>query len=119
MTGKEFILQLKNESAHKDIVKEIEVKYGIKLPMNVQKIVSCSRESIFFENGWRTLSAKEVLEASEDLHVDFGTLKVLPLFDTGDNDFIVYCFTSDSWAKFNIIDECFFKQKKLLEEYFC
>ena len=118
MTGKEFILLLKNESAHKDVIIEIEAKYGMKLPMLVQKIISYSQESIFFENGWRTLSTKDVLEASEDLHVDFSALKILPLFDTGDNDFIVYCIVSDSWAKFNIIDECFFKQKKLLEEYF-
>lgn len=118
MTGKEFILQLINESADKDVIKEIEAKYGMKLPMIVQKIVSYSHESIFFENGGRTLSTNEVLEASEDLHVDFSALKILPLFDTGDNDFIVYCIESDSWAKFNIIDECFFKQKKSLEEYF-
>jgi len=118
MTGKEFILQLKNQSENKDVIKEIEAKYGMQLPMIVKKIISYSQESIFFENGWRTLSTKEVLEASEDLHVDFSTLKILPLFDTGDNDFIVYRFESDTWAKFNIIDECFFKNKNLLEYYF-
>ena len=36
MTGKEFILLLKNESAHKDVIIEIEAKYGMKLPMLVQ-----------------------------------------------------------------------------------
>lgn len=118
MTGKDFLLQLNNQLVNKDAIKEIEAKYGIQLPVIVQKIISYSQESIFFENDWRTLSIKEVLDASEDLHVDFGELKILPLFDTGDNDFIVYRFESDTWSKFNIIDECFFKNKNLLEEYF-
>ncbi len=61
-----------------------------------KKIVSCSQKSIFFKNGWITFLTKEVLEALEDLHIDFSALKIFILFGIGDNDFIVYYIVSDS-----------------------
>lgn len=118
MKGKDFLLQLNKQSINRDAIKKIEEKYAIQLPIYVQKIISCSQESVFFENDWRTLSIDEIFNASNELHVDFCKLKIVPLFDTGDNDFIVYCSENDAWAKFNIIDECLFKNKKLLEDYF-
>lgn len=118
MTGKEFLLQLNNHPINMDAIKEIEAKYRLHMPLLIQKIISISQESLFFDNTWRTLSFKEILDAPEDLHVDFVELKILPLFDTGDNDFIVYRFDDHVWSKFNIIDECFFKNKNLLEDYF-
>ena len=41
---------------------------------------------------------------------------MIPLIDCSDNDFIVYHFDSKTWSKFNIIDECVFKEKESLDE---
>lgn len=118
MTGKELLVQVNNQSVNEAAIKEVETKYGIQLPVFVQRIISYSQESIFLENDWRILSLNEILDASEDLHADFAGLKILPLIDTGDNDFIVYRFENATWAKFNIIDECFFKNKNCLDDFF-
>lgn len=34
----------------------------------------------------------------------------IPLFDTGDNDFIIYSFEDSTWNMFNIVDRCEFYQ---------
>lgn len=105
MTGKEFLSSLESQKIDFKIVEEIEKKYGFEIPEVVQKIISASVESVFFDDDWRTLSVDEILDASEDLHVDFEGQMLLPIVDTGENDFIVYHAEDDTWSKFNIIEE--------------
>lgn len=118
MTRQEFLSSLRSQIIDLKIVKKVEKKYGFEIPEIVQKIISASIESIFFDDGWRTLSVSEVLDASEDLHVHFEERMLLPVIDTGENDFIVYHAEDDTWSKFNIIEECHFKTKKTFYEYF-
>ena len=118
MTGNDFLQQLKHTEINESSVKTIEIKYNCRLPMFIQEIISASQECIFLDNDWRILSVKEILDAPEDLHVDFVELRILPLIDTGENNFIVYCLEKEDWSKFNIIDECFFKNKRTLDDYF-
>lgn len=118
MTRYEFMSYIQTVEVNDEIVSSIERKYSEILPEQIRIIVSCSQESIFFDDGWRLLSFDEVMDASDDLHVDFVNLKLLPLFDTGDNDFIVYHFENKIWSKFNIVDEVSFKNKKNLDEFF-
>ena len=106
MTKTEFLLSLEIQEIDFNLVRKIEHKYGFEIPEIAQKIISASTESIFFEKNWRTLSVEEILDASADLHVDFEGQKILPVIDTGENDFIVYHANNDAWSKFNIIEEC-------------
>lgn len=118
MTKKEFLLTLENQSIEKDLVEKIEYQYGFGLPIVAQKIISASKTSIFFDDDWRTLSFQEIIDASNDLHVNFEDQKLIPLIDTGENDFIVYCAENNTWSKFNIVEECHFKSKKSFLEFF-
>lgn len=118
MTVKQFLSEVNDQPIDRTIVIAIQQKYDFILPVQIQHIVSASEESIFFDDDCRTLSVAEILDANEDLHADFKKLKLLPLFDVGDNDFLVYHADRGSWSKFNIIDECHFKSKMTLEEYF-
>lgn len=118
MTRKEFLVYIKTVTVIEKNVAAVEEKYSERLPELIEKIVSCANECVFFDDGWRLLSIREIVDASEDLHVNFVEQKILPLFDTEDNDFIVYHFEKNNWSKFNIIDGCHFKRKQKLEEYF-
>lgn len=118
MTREEFLSSLESQKIDFKSVEMIEHKYGFEIPELVQKIISSSVEGIFFDDDWRTLSIEEILDASEDLHVDFEEQMLLPVIDTGENDFIVYHAEDDTWSKFNIIEECHFKVKKSFYEYF-
>jgi len=64
------------------------------------------------------LSHNEILNASEEFNVDFIGLQLVPVFDTGDNDYIVFDIKNGNWCKFNIVDSIQFKQKSLLNELF-
>lgn len=47
-------------------------------------------------DGLRVLSASEIIQAEEDLHVNFIEKQFLPVADCGDNNFVVYHFADNS-----------------------
>lgn len=116
MTKNEYLIEITNCNIDEAKVTTMERKYHNELPDIVKKIISFSNETIIFDDEWRSLSFIEIYNAKEDLHVDFITEKIIPLIDCGENDFIIYNFKKNNWSKFNIIDDCFFKQKITLEE---
>jgi hypothetical protein len=60
----------------------------------------------------RRLSHKDILSAQEDLGVQFSKLGLIPLFDKGDNDYVVYDFRNKRWKLFNIADNTAFNEGK-------
>lgn len=111
MTVQEYIKYVSSKETDKNKVMSIERIYKAVLPEKVQLIISNNDETVFFDNGIRILSFSEVVNAEEELHVDFKKYGIIPLFDCKDNDFIVYHYNEDIWSKFNIIDEVSFKNK--------
>ncbi len=118
MTILEFKEKLECTILRNDVISKINGCYGCEIPDTVAKIVSFTTEGLFFETDSiiKLLSLSEILEASSDLHVDFLEYKCIPLFDTGENDFIVYQFNQSKWAKMNIVDKTIFKQRDNLFE---
>ena len=51
MTRQEFLSSLRSQIIDLKIVKKVEKKYGFEIPEIVQKIISASIESIFFDDG--------------------------------------------------------------------
>ena len=109
MNRKEFLHIIEKSKIEEETVSKIENQYRHQVPQVIKEIVSYSQDSVFFEDGYRTLSVSEILEASTDLHIDFVNQGMIPIIDCGENDFIVYHFEESLWSKFNIIDE---KKKK-------
>lgn len=116
MTRKEFLQAVEKSKIDELIVANVENLYGHSLPQIIKEMVSYSQDSIFFDDGYRTLSLSEILEAETDLHVDFIKYSMIPIIDCGDNDFIVYRFKDCLWSKFNITDGSVFKKRKSLFE---
>lgn len=117
MTGIEYLSTINElEKIDAGMAEAIQKKYGHELPEIIKRIISFSKETVFLENDTRILSASEIIQAEEELHVKFSALQLIPLVDCGDNNFIVYHFSDGSWSKFNLNDESIFKQHKSLEE---
>lgn len=116
MTKKEYLEKLRENAIVKDKVGEVRQIYGCELPEIVQRIVSDCEKTIFLDDDMRILSFAEIMEAEQDLHVNFKEKGIIPLIDCGENDFIVYHLKNRIWSKFNIIDETVFKKKNELDE---
>jgi hypothetical protein len=62
----------------------------------------------------RRLGHKDILSAEKDMNVPFSKLGLLPVFDKGDNNFVVYDFRNKKWKMFNIADGTQFNEGKPL-----
>jgi hypothetical protein len=94
--------------------------YKVQLPEAVKRVVSIiGSNTLFYEDKdiLRSLSESEVLNATKDLSVDFVGKSLLPLFDIGDNDFIVYDLSEKCWYLFDIVDEVKFKKSEDISGY--
>lgn len=116
MKRAEYLEKIQGTEINTEVVTKIETLYGYPLPLCIQKMVSYSEAGIFFDDGYRTLSVAEILEAEHDLHVDFISQHMIPVIDCSENDFVVYLFCDKVWSKFNIVDECFFKRRTSLHD---
>ena len=116
MTKREYLEKVNNQIVDNKKVSKISAVYGTEIPEIIQRIVSGNSKSIFFEDGTRIISYYEMLSAKEDLHIDFEQLKMIPVADCGENDFIVFHFSTGKWSKYNIIEEIVFKRKDTLGE---
>lgn len=116
MTKKEYLQKLSKVKVDEEKVLKVNAIYHTELPEILQKIISDNDETIFFDDAGRVISLEEMVEAEQDLHIDFKGKGIIPLIDCGENDFIVYHFRAKLWSKFNIIDETVFQKRESLEE---
>ena len=115
MDKEDFLNKMADTEINKETVKKIESKYGCSLPEDVQKIISISKEQLFFDEERRLLSSNEIENASEQLHVDFKKKFLVPVIDAYDNDFICFNYKTKKWCYFNIVDETLFSESESLE----
>ena len=118
MNRAEFILALSKTASDEKKVEAIQQIYGKNLPSDVQKVISFDSRGTFLDGDHfcRLLSFDEISKASEELHVDFVRHCIVPLFDIGDNDFIVFDLQKSCWEKFNIVDEVSYGEKESVSE---
>lgn len=92
---------------NESVVHSVEKNYHVVLPENVKKMLSLTTHPFFWQGKQfcRLLSLSEILHASQDLHVDFIGMGSIPFFDKGENDFIIYRVSQNSWEMFNIVDQ--------------
>lgn len=110
MTKAEYLSVAMKRAVDSEKVKTVKSVYGDVKNQAVRKLISQADETVFLDGDWRALSYSEILDAETDLHVSFSAQSLLPLFDCGDNDFVVYHLTEDNWSKFNIVDETVFSK---------
>lgn len=107
MKRETFYKTITGTTINHEIVDKIQQAYGTVFPAEVQKILSINLQGDFIEGAkfCRLLSAKEILNASAELHVDFTKHGIIPVFDIEDNNFVVFDFKNGCWKNFNIVDE--------------
>jgi hypothetical protein len=105
---------LNNVPVNVQFTAQTENIYKASLSDEVKKILSLSEETMLYDDKplLRKLSSAEIIEANEDLEVDFIGQSLLPVFDMGDNDFVVFDFAENRWCLFNIVDEIKFKEEE-------
>ena len=115
MTKEEFLKRMYDTEINASFVQKIETKYACNLPNDVKKILSVSKEQLFFDEERRLLSSNEIENASEQLHVDFQKLGLLPIIDAYENDFISFNYKKKNWCYFNVNDNSIFTENKTKE----
>jgi len=119
MNLKDALKELDKVQVDDSLISEIETLYEIELSDELKKIISLNKEGIFYDDMelLRGLSSDEILNASDDLSVEFVEIDLLPLFDTGNDNFIVYNFEKKCWSRYNIAEEFEFDEAANLLEY--
>lgn len=115
MNKHEFLSSIADIKVNTKKISVVEATYEGKFDDIVNRIISACDKTLFIDD-IRLLTYNEILDAEEDLRINFIQLQLIPIFDCGDNDFIVYHISKNHWSLFNIVDECCFKEKKTLEE---
>ena len=117
MTKQEYLRSTNRFAIDQNKLQTIYAIYAGRFPEALERIISGSNESVFFDDDdMRILSFAEMVDAEQDLHIDFKSKKLMPIADCGDNDFIVYDYANNVWAKFNIVDETIFMKRAELGE---
>lgn len=118
MTIKEFLKYVERVQLDTFVINQAEQIYGKIDSELVKKIFSINLTDSFIESEdfLRVLTKDEILNAISDLHVDFKKKKIIPFFDIGDNDFIVYHLATNKWSYMNIVDGVCFSESNSLEE---
>lgn len=115
MKTNEYLNSINNMKIDNSKVSIIEKTYAPISSDEVKKIISNCDDTLFI-NDVRLLTFAEISDAEDELEIAFAEQKILPLFDCGDNDFIVYNLNEYNWSLYNIIDNCIFKTRSSLEE---
>jgi hypothetical protein len=117
MTATDFLASLNTTDIDAAVVDRVEATYSATLPEQLKQIVSLAKGGHFFDGPrlCRLLSLEEIVSAEQELHVAFKAKGLLPLFDTGDNNFVVFNCRTNTWAKFNIVDETVYGSKPTLD----
>ncbi len=112
----EYMDAVKDAVVKQDRVEAIAKVYGIQVNDLIAGILSVADQIDFFDEERRALAYEEILNPVEKMDIDFVNLQAIPLIDAYDNTYIVYMIREKKWAKYNSIDNVFFKKKDSLSE---
>jgi len=119
MRLRDAIAQLDRVEIDKAGTSEIEALYKTKLSGEVKKIISLNKDGVSYDDKsvFNGLSVKAILNAYNDLYVDFVDLQLLPLFDIGDSEYIVYNLKKRCYAIYDISDDDEYSEESDLLKY--
>jgi hypothetical protein len=120
MKLKDALSNLSDITIDNDFVLRLEKMYDTTLPEDIKRVISINKDTMPYDDFslLRGLSHAEIEEASGDMAVDFIENGLLPVFDVGDNDYIVFDIREKVWYRYNIVDEVKFCKVFSLLEYF-
>ena len=116
MLKEEFLEMVKSTAVDKSVVAKIEETYGPIKSDDVCKILSLTSKRITVGD-LRLLSTTEIACFEDVANVDLSCMKLLPVFDAFDNEFVVYRLKKGTWSMFNIVDRIEFNEAETFESY--
>ena len=116
---KEALKELDKVQIDDSLISEIENLYEVELPDELKKIISLNKEGVLYNDMeyLQGLSSDDILDESDDLAAECTELDLLPLFDIGENIYIVYNLQKNCWSKFNYSEEDLFDETQNLLDY--
>ena len=102
-------------------VAKVVKAYGWDIPEELQHFISACKREIFVENDsfsadFKVLSLDEIIDAETDLGIDFRALKMIPVIDCYDNQFLVYQMDKRNWGLYSMDDDIIFDENESMEE---
>jgi len=116
---KEALKELDKVEIDNSLISEIENLYEVELPDELKKIISLNKEGVLYNDMeyLQGLSSEDILDESDDFASECTELDLLPLFDIGENIYIVYNLQKNCWSKFNSSEEDLFEETQNLLDY--
>lgn len=68
------------------------------------------------KSGRRVMTIEEILDANDDIGIDFAGLKLIPFVDCFDNDYVCFDMQGNNWTLFNSVDEVKFRPCDKLDD---
>jgi len=119
MKLRDALAKLDKVEIDKAIISEIEALYKTKFPNEVQKVISLNQDGVSYDDKsvFNGLSANAILNAYNDLYIDFVSLNLLPLFNIGDSEYIVYDLKKRCYALYDISEDDEYSEETNLLKY--
>jgi len=116
---KEALKELDKVEIDNSLISEVENLYEVELSDELKKIISLNKEGAFYNDMefLQGLSSDDILDESDELIAECTELDLLPLFDIGENIYIVYNLQKNCWSKFNSSEEDLFEETQNLLDY--
>jgi hypothetical protein len=119
MRLRDALARLDKVEIDKESINEIETLYKTKLSTELKKVISLNIDGVSYDDKsiFNGLSANAILNAYNDLYVDFVALQLLPLFEIGDSEYIVYNLKKRCYAIYDISDDHEYREESDLLKY--
>jgi len=119
MKLRDALTRLDKVEIDKAIIGNIEALYNTKFPNQLQKVISLNKDGVSYDEKsvFNGLSANAILNAYNDLYIDFVGLNLVPLFDIGDSEYIVYNLKKRCYALYDISDDDEYREETDLLNY--
>jgi len=119
MRLRDALAGLSNVEIDKESINEIEALYKTKLSTEVKKVISLNKDGVAYDDKsiFNGLSTQAIINAYNDLYVDFVGLQLLPLFEIGDSEYIVYNLKRRCYAIYDISDDNEYSEESDLLKY--
>jgi hypothetical protein len=119
MRLRDALARLDKVEIDQEIISEIEALYKTTLSSEVKKVISMNKDGVSYDDKsvFNGLSTKAILNAYNDLYVDFVALQLLPLFDIGASEYIVYNLKKRRYAIYDISDDDEYSEQTDLSKF--
>jgi len=119
MKLRDALARLDNIEIDKSVISEIETLYKTKFTSEIEKIISLNKDGVSYDDKsvFNGLSSNAILNAYNDLYIDFVGLNLLPLFFIGDSEYIVYDLKKRRYALYDISDDDEYSEESDLLKY--